>query len=128
MLHFTSQSFGDMKVNYSRIYTNRVITKWELQSDLSNMLVAMETNSILLWAYTVDGFLQPLHQPQARTHCYDLKTETIYSFYSSPHRQGDSSVAASLPPDLFLLSQRSWTPQKVGHILAASFRSAQFFN
>lgn len=57
------------------------MTKWELQCDLNDLLVAMETRSRLLWADTVDGFLQAWYLPHAYIYQYDWKAEAIYPFY-----------------------------------------------
>ena len=53
---------------------------WELQCDPKDLPVAMETDSTLLWADTVDGFLHTWYLPWAFICKYDWKAEAIYTF------------------------------------------------
>ena len=55
---------GTEGLSLSWISTDRVITMWELQRDLNDPSVAMETKGILPLAHTVDGFLQAWSPPR----------------------------------------------------------------
>lgn len=52
---------------YYSLYTNHVITKWELHCDVQDLQVAIETDSVLLRVDTVNVFLWAQHLPQAHS-------------------------------------------------------------
>lgn len=93
----------DTKGHYVSIYTNHVITKWELHCDVKDLQVAIETDCTLLWVDTVNVFFQAWYLPQDRGIFIGMigKLKTPPPFIGEP---GDGATLPWLPLNLLTCS------------------------